>query len=710
MTVTATNRKNSFPTNGVTVDFPFTFSVNTDSQVKALTRATDGTEADYTNFTVALNPSVEGGTLTTGDVLNDVTLVVYRDTALNQQTDYVPGGRFPADSHEAALDKLTQISQEQQEEIDRSLKSNISDVNPPSLEEYDASVNARDAATLAAANDYTNNQVFEAGSISPDSLGGLTNYQAASVGDMIAGLTTGGETIPPALGQTWSSGRTAWKRTGVGAVITDFEALTPVNAKDYGSDGAALNWANSLPYDIVIDGEFTSDENVFFTRSNRKYHHINYPKIRFTSAPTPRVLTDREPSGDAAISVGVIFGGTALEATGYLTIESTASMDYSGIAYTTQAAKFKLRTSGSANGFIIDATGSDRNTYLQGLIPEVTFTGGSNEVSVKDCDFYDGFGVVGTTRNPDDYTSSTWLWSWAGVSDLLVEGCRVEGLVLDAAMKNSAKAIQSITFVGGSLRQGNITLDRVNRVTFMGQYGESASNILSTTERTGQISFISAGYQHQQQINPNTEVIADIGWFNDITLKSVKISGTNVAPITDLGVSLGSGSFSYAENNVARVNTDRIEPLKTANIQFYEWLYTNTVFRPLADGTQNIGTGSYRVGTINLVNAPSVTSDARYKEVHDVSEAEERAASKIVKIKFRYNESIDAKGQKARYHFGYSAQQIIESFESEGLNPFDYALLRKVPLDDDFGGDIDDLEESQYRLEVLVDQVNALKA
>lgn len=203
MTVTATNRKNSFPTNGVTVDFPFTFSVNTEGQVYSLTRATDGTETPYTNFTVALNPTTEGGTLTTGDALNDVTLVVYRDTALSQQTDYVPGGRFPAESHEAALDKLTQISQEQQEEIDRSLKSSISDVAPPTLEEYDASVNQRDADTLAAANDYTNKQVFEAGTITPDSLGGLTNYQAASVADRQAGVTIGGETVELNNNQVW---------------------------------------------------------------------------------------------------------------------------------------------------------------------------------------------------------------------------------------------------------------------------------------------------------------------------------------------------------------------------------------------------------------------------------------------------------------------------------------------------------------------------
>ena len=260
MTVTATNRKNSFPTNGVTVDFPFTFAVTTEQQVKALTRDAQGVETEYTNFTIALNPSTEGGTLTTGTTLNDVTLVVYRDTPLTQQTDYVPGGRFPADSHEAALDKLTLQNQDQQEEIDRSLKSSISDVNPPSLEEYDASVNQRDADTLASANDYTNKQVFEAGSISPDSLGDLTNYQAASVADMILGIMNGGVTVD--LTQAFEGTKVSW--------------MGYYNRSDGGS-----NWGRVRKGAHVEDGGsiFSIDANTYIEANHARSSNINAKKF-----------------------------------------------------------------------------------------------------------------------------------------------------------------------------------------------------------------------------------------------------------------------------------------------------------------------------------------------------------------------------------------------------------------------------------------------
>lgn len=125
MTVTTTNRKSQFETNGVTVDFAFTFNVTNPSQVKALTIGDNGLEVDYDNFSVSISSSTSGGVLTTGDVLNDVQLVIYRVTGLTQEVDYINGGRFPADSHEGALDKLTQQNQEQQEELDRTLKSSI---------------------------------------------------------------------------------------------------------------------------------------------------------------------------------------------------------------------------------------------------------------------------------------------------------------------------------------------------------------------------------------------------------------------------------------------------------------------------------------------------------------------------------------------------------------------------------------------------------
>ena len=51
--------------------------------------------------------------------LNDQKVVVKRKVELTQSTDYASGDAFPADSHEDALDKLTLLVQQMQEQLDR---------------------------------------------------------------------------------------------------------------------------------------------------------------------------------------------------------------------------------------------------------------------------------------------------------------------------------------------------------------------------------------------------------------------------------------------------------------------------------------------------------------------------------------------------------------------------------------------------------------
>lgn len=124
MTVTATNTFNEFTTNGVTTDFAFDFAITDTSQVYAFT--VDGDEqTDYTDFTVIQSESGEGGTLTTNSILDDVNLLIYRKVDFTQEVDYNNGGRFPAESHEQAIDKLTLQNQDQQSDLDRSLKTPI---------------------------------------------------------------------------------------------------------------------------------------------------------------------------------------------------------------------------------------------------------------------------------------------------------------------------------------------------------------------------------------------------------------------------------------------------------------------------------------------------------------------------------------------------------------------------------------------------------
>jgi hypothetical protein len=72
------------------------------------------------------------------------------------------------------------------------------------------------------------------------------------------------------------------------------------------------------------------------------------------------------------------------------------------------------------------------------------------------------------------------------------------------------------------------------------------------------------------------------------------------------------------------------------------------------------------------------TSDEREKqEIVELDEAEKRVAQSLKGLirRFRYKDSVQAKGDGARLHFGVIAQEVIRVFEAEGLNPMDYGII-----------------------------------
>ena len=74
------------------------------------------------------------------------------------------------------------------------------------------------------------------------------------------------------------------------------------------------------------------------------------------------------------------------------------------------------------------------------------------------------------------------------------------------------------------------------------------------------------------------------------------------------------------------------------------------------------------------------TSDINLKtEIRDLNEVEKKVATKLksmVKV-FKFKERVEQKGDEARSHIGFIAQQVEEVFTSEGLNAFDYSLIGK---------------------------------
>ena len=86
--------------------------------------------SDVTQVDAALTASTGRVTLKADiNVVLGERLTIYRESEIIQETQYPRTGPFPAASHEGALDYLTMQNQEQQDQIDRSLKVPISTAN-----------------------------------------------------------------------------------------------------------------------------------------------------------------------------------------------------------------------------------------------------------------------------------------------------------------------------------------------------------------------------------------------------------------------------------------------------------------------------------------------------------------------------------------------------------------------------------------------------
>ena len=148
--MTVENTQNKMPPlqMGTTNEYPFTFAVLLQDPtaeealeaIKASVLQADGTEIELvynTDYTVTLNTDRIGGTLTVNDIRTSGDYItIYRQYAQTQEVDYKDFNSAPAETFEQCFDKLTMLSQQQQEEINRSLKLNISStIIDPSLPE-----------------------------------------------------------------------------------------------------------------------------------------------------------------------------------------------------------------------------------------------------------------------------------------------------------------------------------------------------------------------------------------------------------------------------------------------------------------------------------------------------------------------------------------------------------------------------------------------
>jgi hypothetical protein len=250
MTISTTTSRISYNGNAVTTvfSFPYRFLANGDLKVVSVSAGgVETTKTLTTDYTLTGAGDDAGGSVTMLVApASGTRLIIYRDTGITQETDYISGDPFPAETHERALDRLTMIAQEIGSDADRSIKVPVGD---------SSSLNT----TLpAAANRLDKFIVFDA-TTGETELSTVTQTQVASAvaAAYAAGSTADAVTFLQA--GTGAVARTAQAKLRESVSILDFGASTAGTAA---ANAAAITAAIAAASSIYIPAGTYACNNV----------------------------------------------------------------------------------------------------------------------------------------------------------------------------------------------------------------------------------------------------------------------------------------------------------------------------------------------------------------------------------------------------------------------------------------------------------------
>jgi len=257
MSVTSTDNQILYTGSGTTGPFDFDFKcfATTDLLVQKLTIATEAIVdlTETTDYSVALDEDGTGAVTLVAVLSSAYKLVITRVLPLTQEVAYVEGDKFPAVTHEEALDRAAMRDQQLQEQIDRCIIANpgtdvptIADLNAAvtaaELAETNAeaaeaaAVIAQAAAEAAAASlSFASKEEAEAGTINTK---GMTPLRTAEAIAALGGATkcTGEEidtgtvddkfATPKAIADSALVSETAWTDYSAVSTIVGFSSFT----------------------------------------------------------------------------------------------------------------------------------------------------------------------------------------------------------------------------------------------------------------------------------------------------------------------------------------------------------------------------------------------------------------------------------------------------------------------------------------------------
>lgn len=123
----------------------------------------------------------------------------------------------------------------------------------------------------------------------------------------------------------------------------------------------------------------------------------------------------------------------------------------------------------------------------------------------------------------------------------------------------------------------------------------------------------------------------------------------------------------------------RFNTMNSAGALATRWIIDpDGTLRPFTNAANDIGSAAYKPNNIFAVNGAIQTSDSRYKTPkEELSDSELLVASDLSHLicKYKLLSAVGDKGDKARYHVGVIAQEIISTFQSHGLDALSYGIV-----------------------------------
>lgn len=404
MTVSTTTTKNSYSGNGTLHSFAYGFKIFADADLSVVVRNAAGAETTKTLNTHYI--VTNAGTDTGGNVLfkfntgtssdahhstsdfrpaSGETVVISRALTLTQGTDYVANDPFPANSHENALDRLTMIQQQQQEELDRTIKASVT--NTISGAEFTTS--ASDRANKVMSFDGSGNLTVTTGKVDTVSvsISGLTTGASATAS---ATFTASSGALALALGiPAGATGATGPAGGGLAQLVADTSPELggdlDVLAKDIvSSSNRTIDLAPHGTGTVVVRGNTNSGAIVFNCESNSHGQKIiaqphsasvtntmllpagassTLVSLVSTDTLTNKTLTSPKINEDVAVTstatelnyldittLGLSQASKAVtaDANGVITLDNGFSEEYAAVTSSSNAIAINLRT---ANNF-----------------------------------------------------------------------------------------------------------------------------------------------------------------------------------------------------------------------------------------------------------------------------------------------------------------------------------------------------------------------